>query len=126
MTRIKLNALLLAAAVLGGAFSAHAGEAREITVFKSPSCGCCENWSEALRTEGYTVKTRDLEDLSPVKRPLQAIDKLLEERPEIRGIATPSMPIGSLGMGYDEDARYTVYSYSADAGEPKVFYEAGQ
>ena len=107
---------------------------------------------EALQAAGYDVESRDLEDLTPVKKqagvpddlqachtamldgyvveghvPLQALDKLLAERPEVRGIATPGMPQGSLGMGHDEDARYTVYSYSADPEqEPQVFYEAGQ
>ncbi|ESR23983.1 DUF411 domain-containing protein [Lutibaculum baratangense] len=151
MTRFTLNGLLVSAGLLMAASSAHATETREITVFKSPWCGCCEVWMEALQDAGYAVETRDLEDLSPVKRqvgvpddlqschtamldgyaieghvPLQALDKLLAERPDVRGIATPGMPQGSLGMGYDEDARYTVYSFSADPEQqPRVFYEAG-
>lgn len=152
MTRLSLSTLLVSAGLVMAASSAHAEDTREITVFKSPWCGCCEVWTEALQAAGYTVETRDLEDLSPVKTqagvpddlqachtamldgyvveghvPLQALDKLLAERPDVRGIATPGMPQGSLGMGYDEEASYTVYSFSADAGAtPQTFYEAGQ
>lgn len=129
--------------------------AKNIVVFKTPWCGCCEEWIKAVRKAGYRVKSTDLQDLTSVKRqsnvpeeleachtasiggdrkyileghvPLEAIDKLMRERPDIRGISTPGMPAGSLGMGYDKDARYTVYAFSATANtKPTVFYEAGK
>ena len=59
--------------------------------------------------------------------PLEAIEKLMSEKPDIRGIATPGMPTGSLGMNHDPKAKYTVYGYSGNGEEkPTVFYEAGQ
>lgn len=59
--------------------------------------------------------------------PLEAIDKLVSEAPSVRGISTPGMPSGSLGMDQDPNARYDVYAFTGDAGdEPTVFYEAGR
>ena len=58
--------------------------------------------------------------------PLAAIEKLLAERPPVRGLAVPGMPEGSLGMEFDEDARYTVFSFEYDISKPAtVFYESG-
>ncbi len=123
-----------------------------MTVFKNPSCGCCGSWAEAMRKIGFEVRTVNLEDLSQIKKqssvpqalegchtavlgdyileghvPAQAIAKLLQERPQIRGISTPGMPAGSLGMGYDPDAQYTVFAFYADPRKaPVAFYQAGQ
>jgi len=126
-----------------------AGEA--LTIYKTPWCGCCHAWSEAVEKAGYHVTTVDLEDLSQIRKqagvpaemegchiaavegyfleghvPLEAVAKLLAERPPVAGIAVPGMPQGSLGMGYDPAARYHVFAVSRDASEPPtVFYEAG-
>lgn len=150
--------LILALAITAGAWAPHAvgaDESRSITVFKTPWCGCCQEWTDAMEKAGYAVTTHDLEDLSQVKKqagisadleachtaviggeakyvleghvPLQAVEKLMTERPDIRGIATPGMPDGSLGMGERGDARYTVYAFGSTAGDtPAVFYQAGQ
>lgn len=128
---------------------------KHISVFKTPWCGCCEAWVSAMRKAGFTVETTDMEDLSAIKKqaglpdqleachtavigadrkyvieghvPLQAVQKLLHDLPDIRGIAVPGMPTGSLGMGDDASARYTVLSYSWKPSEPPAaFYEAGQ
>lgn len=157
----KLLKLVLVSFILGGSLPINAGHAsqadhsKDITVFKTPWCGCCEVWVEALREAGYMVKSTDMEDLSLIKKqgsvpkrleachtavigsdrkyvleghvPLEAIEKLMSETPDIRGIATPGMPTGSLGMGYDEDAQYSVYAYSGKTNEaPTVFFEAGK
>lgn len=97
------------------------------------------------------MTTVDLEDLSQIRKqagvppelegchvaaiegyfleghvPLQAIGKLLSERPDIAGIAVPGMPQGALGMGDDPSASYEVYAVSRDAAEePTVFHKAG-
>lgn len=140
------------AIVLSSLNGAHAGESKHMTVYKTPWCGCCKVWAQAMQTAGYKVVIRDLEDLEPTKRqagvpeslkachtavmgkyvieghvPLQAIEKLYTERPDIRGIAVAGMPGGSLGMGYDPKARYDVMSFTHSKSEaPKLFYEAGK
>lgn len=146
-----VTAFLIAATATVQA-EARAAEGQKVIVFKTPWCSCCEVWTEALAAEGYSVDARDLEDLDPIKSqarvpeameachtalldgyvleghvPLAAIDKLLSERPKVVGIAVPGMPMGSLGMGDDKDADYTVYSYTSDAEvAPAVFYEVGR
>ncbi|MGO4832114.1 DUF411 domain-containing protein [Rhizobiaceae sp. 2RAB30] len=133
-------------ALAGGAI---AGEF--VTVYKSPSCSCCESWSKVLQQAGYTIERHDMEDLSAIKKaagvpgdmegchtarigtyfveghvPLEAIAKLMSERPDIAGIAVPGMPQGSLGMGDDPAARYEVYAVSKTPGEkPQLFYRVG-
>src|SRR5665811_1538719 len=118
------------------AFSAHAAQDKTMTVFKSPWCGCCKVWVEELEKAGFNITVNDMEDLSSIKKqasvtekleachtavmgkyvleghvPLAAIEKLLAEKPPVRGLAVPGMPQGSLGMGFDENARYTVFSF---------------
>ncbi|MBI4520160.1 MAG: DUF411 domain-containing protein [Gemmatimonadetes bacterium] len=92
-------------------------------VYKTPTCGCCSGWIDHLREHGYEVATEDMDDLTPVKVaqgvparlqtchtatvagyvieghvPADVIQRLLEERPDLVGLAVPGMPIGSPGM----------------------------
>ncbi|MCO5081352.1 MAG: DUF411 domain-containing protein [Rhizobiaceae bacterium] len=139
-----------ALAVLVAAPAAVAAAA-EMTVYKTPWCGCCHAWAEAVEKAGYQVSTVDLEDLSAIRKqagvpaemegchiaavsgyfleghvPLEAIGKLLEERPAVAGLAVPGMPQGSLGMGDDPSASYEVYAVPRQPSEaPVVFYKAG-
>lgn len=142
-------ATVLYASTLG---SAHADDTRKMTVYKTPWCGCCKVWAEAMEKAGYTVETHDLENLDMTKRqagvptsltachtavlgkyvieghvPLEAVEKLHKEKPDIRGIGVAGMPQGSLGMGYDPGARYDVMSFTYSKSErPQIFYEAGK
>ena len=119
-----------------------------MTVYKSASCGCCQNWVEHARTSGFTVKTIDTEDLPNVKRelgvpaslqschtvivgnylveghvPAADVKRMLTEKPAIRGLAVPGMPIGAPGMeqgplsGYQ---KYEVVAFTAQ-GRTSVF-----
>jgi hypothetical protein len=105
-----------------------------ITVFKTPDCGCCTVWEDYLRDEGFTVDSRmqSHQEMSQIKHelgltpelaschtgiiegyvveghvPAREIRRLLEERPEARGITVPRMPIGSPGMEFGD--RYDPY-----------------
>ncbi|NJK80602.1 MAG: DUF411 domain-containing protein [Chloroflexaceae bacterium] len=96
---------------------------RTMTVYKSPSCGCCTNWIGYVEEHGYTVTVEEVPDLAPVKTqynipptvqschtalidgyiieghvPVEDIERLLTERPDVVGIAVPGMPVGSPGM----------------------------
>lgn len=129
-------------------------QAKVVTVFKTAWCGCCQTWVEALEKAGYRVETNDLDDLSAIKKqagipknleschtavlgdgwnyileghvPLEAIEKLVVSKPNIRGISVPGMPNGSLGMGYDPTAKYSVFAFQSADLEPTMFYEAGK
>ncbi len=39
-----------------------------MTVYKTPTCGCCEKWVRHINGAGFGVKSIDLNDLSLVKR----------------------------------------------------------
>lgn len=54
--------------------------------------------------------------------PLEAITRLLGERPNIAGLAVPGMPSGSLGMGDDPGASYDVFA--VDKNGAAVVYHA--
>lgn len=76
-----------------------------------------------MEENGYTVQVENTENLGPVKQqhsvpttlyschtaivdgyvveghvPVDALERLLAERPDVTGIAVPGMPIGSPGM----------------------------
>lgn len=130
---------------------AGAADARQMIVYKSPYCGCCDAWAEAFEQMGYHIVTKDVDDMDWAKEqmevpesmeschtavidgyvieghvPPQAVSKLLYERPDVKGIAVPGMPEGSLGMGYDPRSRYVVYQFGGkDEPEPKPYYEMG-
>lgn len=120
---------------IGPAFAA----GREMVVYKDPNCGCCHAWAEAMKGAGFAVGIKDVDDLSAVKQryaipdemqgchtavvggyyveghvPLDAVERLLAERPDIAGIAVPGMPVGSLGMGDDPRASYDVFAVKRD------------
>lgn len=149
---LKLK-LAVPAILVGIFFTSHsiAGEVKNMTVFKTPWCGCCQVWTEAMEKVGYKVTIKHLDDLSAIRKqagvidklagchtavlgeyvleghvPLEAIDKLLAEKPAIRGLSVPGMPSGSLGMRYDMQARYTVFSFKHDPKTaPEIFYQVG-
>lgn len=107
--------------------------AESMTIYKDPNCGCCHAWTKAMQNAGYAVEIHDIDDLSEIKQkygisaelqgchtavmagyfieghvPLESVNWLLTERPEIAGLAVPGMPSGSLGMGDDPSASYDV------------------
>lgn len=125
--------------------------AHTIHVYKTPWCGCCGAWAAHMKGLGYAVETTELDDLSQLRRqagvpdevrgchtavvegyvleghvPPEAMTKLLDERPRVRGIAVPGMPEGSIGMGNDPQARYDVLAFGGAAEEGDVFYRAGR
>lgn len=94
-----------------------------MTVYKSPACGCCQNWVELLREAGFDVEVEDTNSLAAIKAehgvpaalqschtavvgdyvfeghiPVEDIVAFLEEEPDATGLAVPGMPVGSPGM----------------------------
>jgi hypothetical protein len=122
--RSTLQRLLLGVAGLGAPYLALAGTASpQITVWKTPSCGCCKAWVAHLRANGFDVVTHDVKDNAPFRQklglaeqfgschtaslggyvleghvPATEIRRLLREKPVARGLAVPGMPAGSPGM----------------------------
>ncbi|WP_082909890.1 DUF411 domain-containing protein [Sinorhizobium glycinis] len=122
--------------------------AGRMVIYKDPLCGCCESWTAAMRAAGFAVEVHNETDMTAIKHrfsipadmeachtamldgylieghvPLEAIRKLMAERPDIAGLAVPGMPAGSLGMGDDPQAAYEVYAFSKIRGAaPTVFH----
>jgi hypothetical protein len=46
--------------------------------------------------------------------PIEAIDKLLAEHPQLKGLALPGMPLGSPGMSGDKQGPFAVYAIGSD------------
>ncbi|MDO9011395.1 MAG: DUF411 domain-containing protein [Gallionella sp.] len=119
--------------------------ATEVTIYKSPTCGCCEKYVDYLRENGYAVKSVNESDMSAVKKrygtshmaschtalvdgyvveghvPVGAIRKLLREKPAIIGISAPGMPMNSPGMGEMKKGTLTIYAVPKNGLEPQVF-----
>ncbi|ACY48266.1 DUF411 domain-containing protein [Rhodothermus marinus] len=122
-----------------------------LTVFKSPTCGCCGKWVEHMKAAGFNVRVEDVQDLSAIKArfhvpgtlhschtaivegyvieghvPAADVWRLLREKPDVTGLAVPGMPIGSPGMeqGFRVDP-YDVLAFTTD-GQTRVFARYGQ
>jgi hypothetical protein len=121
-----------------------------ITVYKTPTCGCCKQWVKHLEANGFAVKVHDMDSLEEIKRsmgvpgelqschtgivnkyvveghvPADLIQKMLKEKPAIVGLAVPGMPSGSPGMeqGGPKD-RYDVIAFER-GGKTHVYARRG-
>lgn len=121
-------------------------ELPEITVYKTPTCGCCGAWVDHLRADGLAVRVVEVDDTSPVALrlgvpddlrschtaeidgyaieghvPASDIRRLIAERPDAAGLSVPGMPVGSPGMELgDRRERYDVVLFDRD-GASQVF-----
>ena len=127
--KLSRPALLIFAAT---AFISTAANAAQLTVLKSPYCGCCAKWIEHVQQHGFTVKVVETEDMNAVKQrlgvpnrlaschttmaggyfieghvPAADIKRLLAQKPKATGIAVPGMPGGSPGMETAAKEPYT-------------------
>jgi hypothetical protein len=118
--------------------------AAEIKMFRSSGCTCCGKWAEHLRTAGHVVTIVEADDMSLVKQnagvpdalqschtamvdgyileghvPSADVDRLLQERPNAKGLAVAGMPVGSPGMESEDGATepYDVMLFGAAGGE---------
>ena len=117
----------------------------EVTVYKSPTCNCCEKWISHLRDAGFKVTGKDRQNMINIKldlgvsRNLQSchtaivdgyvveghvpaddIKRMLLEQPEVVGLAVPGMPKGSPGMESQQNDAYDVLSFNK-SGQTEVY-----
>ena len=124
----------------------------KVVSYRSASCSCCKEWINHLRDNGLEVVDNIVEDVSVIKNqyqipnnlrschsaqianytieghvPIESINKLFREKPNINGIAVPGMPLGSPGMeihsheSHSHDyENYKVVSFSK-TGKTKIF-----
>src|SRR5687767_15161712 len=49
------------------AATANPADSSLITVYKTPTCGCCREWVDHMRKNGFRVAVTDVAQLAPVK-----------------------------------------------------------
>ena len=96
-----------------------------LTVYKSPTCGCCTNWVSHVKAAGFEIALHHPTDLNKLKDdkgllsryqychtavtqedyifeghiPPDVIKRFIENPPaDALGLAVPGMPVGSPGM----------------------------
>ena len=117
-----------------------------VTLYKNPQCGCCEGHADYLNKNGFLVDIIPTDDLLTMFRqagvpplldgchiikmdgyvvighvPVDAIQKLLVERPKIIGISIPGMPVGLPGMEGPRSAPIAIYEIAPGAARNRVF-----
>lgn len=112
----------------------------EIEIYKSLTCGCCDVYSSYVDNKvSPKVNIFDIQDSDKIKKqygvpseleschttivggyfveghvPLEAVEKLLKEQPDIKGIAMPGMPMGSPGMPGKKTGDFIIYAVAND------------
>ena len=130
ITRLRQRLMWMIAILLlcfgspAAAMASTAGE--EVVVFRSAYCECCEAWESHIAEAGFVVQDHVADDMDGIKDamgvpadstschtarvagyvveghvPAASIQRMLKERPEIKGLAAPGMPMGSPGMEVD-------------------------
>jgi len=143
MRTILISVLLLT--LIGYAPQARAGDKIGAVLYKSPECSCCEQYADYLRDNGFEVTVRPTEDLSLIKEmngvpdgfegchttlvdgyvieghvPVDSVNRLLAERPDVTGISLPGMPEGAPGMTGSKSEPFVIYDFAPNR-EPSVF-----
>lgn len=115
-----------------------------VEVHRAPNCGCCTGWEAYMIDQGFNVESWEDPGLTDFKVtsgvpmdamschtaivdgyvveghvPVDAILDLLEQRPDIDGIALPGMPQGSPGMPGEQLAPFEILAF--DDGLTSVF-----
>ena len=127
--KTNLQRRQLVNSLLFGAVAAHfvmpgslAAKDLSMEVWKSPECGCCDDWITYLEANGFSITTYNEGGTDAMIRlgmpfkygschtaeiegyaieghvPVREILRLLEERPDAVGLSVPAMPRGSPGM----------------------------
>lgn len=117
------------------------------TAFYDPYCGCCVEHINYMERMGFDMDREPVADVQHVKvdngvpsdlfschttiidgyvveghMPMEAIKKLLDEKPNIKGIALPGMPSGSPGMPGMKMGKFNIHQIHHD-GSTSTFME---
>jgi hypothetical protein len=118
-----------------------------MTIYMSPTCGCCAKWVDHVKAAGFKTVVHEDEDMDTVKEnlgvprdmrschtaqvekylieghvPAEDVKKLLAQRPKAAGLAAPGMPASSPGMAVAGEPHepYDVLLFQSD-GTSEVF-----
>jgi hypothetical protein len=144
-----IQATGLGAALAGGSrlWGVATDNPTTLTVYKSPTCGCCTKWVDHVKAAGFATVVHDDDDMTTVKDnlgvpgklrschtaqvgkyvleghvPAEDIQRLLKERPKLAGLAVPGMPASSPGMAVPGEPHepFEVLAYQPD-GTTQLF-----
>lgn len=120
----------------------------EMTMYKNPTCSCCEAYAAYLEKEGpFKVKLIPTNDLAQVSTslgvpdslqgchaikvgpyvidgfvPINTLKKFLIAQPQnITGLSVPGMPMGAPGMGGEKMEPWTIYAFTKGSTETPVY-----
>lgn len=143
---VIVAATVISAPALLSSRAVHAASPIPATLYKNPSCTCCEGHAQYLEKNGFKVIVKPTNDLTEISQkagvpedlegchtmfvndyvvdgrmPIEVIRKRLAEKPAIAGITLPGMPSGSPGMAGPKIETWTIYAVTKDGKPPKVF-----
>jgi len=116
-----------------------------VSVYKTPTCGCCGQWVAHMKANGFDLQVQDVPDTAPYRAkygvpnamaschtaviggyaieghvPADEIKRLLKEKPKAGGLAVPGMVAGSPGMETGQVQPYSVILFTAD-GKSSIY-----
>ena len=120
---------------------------KKAVMYKPLKCGCCDDYAQYLERHGFEVEVKSLRSLAGIKAesgvpkgfegchtllvegytvdglvPIGTLEKLLTERPDIKGITLPGMPWGAPGMEQrPKTGPLTIFEIPKTSSEPKVY-----
>lgn len=141
---MKFKNLLITAALLGTQLPALAADI-PVKLYKNPNCGCCDEYAEHLKANGFSVEMVNTNDMAGIKKkyavpeklegchtavasnyvfegliPAENIKTVLDKRLPIKGLSVPGMPVGAPGMPGDKKGPINVY-YLDKSPKAKIF-----
>jgi hypothetical protein len=121
-----------------------AADRGQVSLYKNPQCDCCEGYAAYLRHNGFKVTAIPTNDLTVMGEkygisdnlqpchisliggyvvgghiPIEVVNRLLSEKPQITGITLPGMPEGTPGMPGKKPGPLEIYEIGK--GAPKVY-----
>lgn len=141
----------IATALLALTLQVHAlAGAIPVKLIKNPNCYCCDLYAKHLEANGFRVEIVSTTDMESVKQkyaiparlegchsaivdgyiveglvPAKYVQRMLKERPKIKGIALPGMPTGAPGMDGPKSQLLNIYTVErrplAASGTPQVY-----
>ncbi|MGB1547525.1 MAG: DUF411 domain-containing protein [Alphaproteobacteria bacterium] len=110
---------------------------RNLTIYKNPQCECCEAYADYLRENHFTVTVKETHSLVNMGLeagvpedfqgchlgfidgylisghvPVNIVNQMLDERPNIKGVTLPGMPEGAPGMNGIKTEPFVIYGIS--------------
>nr|WP_276613229.1 DUF411 domain-containing protein [Nitrincola schmidtii] len=115
-------------------------------VYKTETCGCCNDWIDHIEAAGFKVESTNLAQLHTKKIelgipailaschtavidgyvieghvPASDIQKLLNLKPDVTGLTVPGMPHGSPGMETGRVDSFDVLTFEKGSDKTRIW-----